>query len=264
MKYRFLLFILIFAMAGLNVSAQKWKLKRYEAIIGIGSANYFGDIGGSATENNWFGIKDMQLLKSRPSVYFGARYKVRHNISVKANFAFGFLSGSDEGTYHQTGPNDRNWAFTSKIFESSAQFEYSIISEEHRYRTAALFNRKGMLNNYSKINVYLFGGIGTVKTWTKPNDEMINSPVYETEYPSLGLVFPAGMGMKYVLSSNWSFGAELGGRITTIDYLDAFGNPLFSKHNDIYYFAVINAIYRIKTSRRGYPIIFSKRRRSFI
>jgi hypothetical protein len=262
MKIKCLLLVLIFSCTALT--AQKWKLKRYEALIGVSSVNYFGDIGGSPTENNWFGIKDIQLLQTRPSIYVGARYKIRHNIAVKANFTFGFMSGSDEGTYHQTGPNDRNWAFTARIFEPSAQFEYSILSEEYRYRTAALFNKKGMLNNYSKFNVYVFGGVGAVKAWPKPNDEMVNSPVYEPDYKSFGLVIPAGLGLKYVISSYWSMGAEFGGRWTTNDYLDAYGNPLFSKYNDIYYFAVVNAIYRIKTSRRGYPIIFGPRRRSFI
>jgi len=182
-----------------GLSGQKWKLRRYEAVFGIGSANYFGDIGGSPTESNWFGIKDIQLFQTRPSFYIGARYKFRHNLAVKANFTFGFLSGTDKGTYHQTGPNDRNWAFTSKIIEPSAQVEYSILSEEYRYRSTALFNRKGMLNNYSKINVYLFGGIGAVKCWATPNEELENSLVYETEYPSVGLVFPLGVGLKYVI-----------------------------------------------------------------
>jgi len=255
--------MLIISLMGLNLSAQKWKLKRYEALIGVGSVNYFGDVGGSATESNWFGIKDIQLLQTRPSIYAGVRYKIRHNIAVKTNFTLGFMSGSDEGTYHETGPNDRNWAFNAVFFEPSAQIEYSIISEEHRYRTNALFTRKGMLNNYSKVSVYIFGGIGAIKSWTFPNDELVNSIVYEAEYPSVGLVFPMGVGLKYVISSKFSIGAEFGGRLTTFDYLDAYGNPRFSKHNDIYYFSVVNAIYRIRTSRQGYPILFGSRRRSF-
>ena len=262
MKFRFFILIWMLLLPGLNSSAQKWKLRRYEAIIGVGSVNYFGDIGGSVTESNWFGIKDIQLVQARPSVYAGIRYKIRQNIAVKTNFTLGYMSGSDKGTYHETGPNDRNFAFTTVLFEPSAQLEYSIISEEQKFRSSALFNKRGMVNNYARINVYVFGGIGAVKSWPSPNDELKNSPVYEPEYPTAGLVFPLGVGLKYVINSRWSMGAELGGRLTTIDYLDAYGNPNFSKHNDIYYFSVVHAIYRIKTSRKGYPVIFGSRRKS--
>src|SRR4030043_2263332 len=115
-----LVFLVFFLFSG--GYAQKWKLRRYEAIVGIGTAHYFGDIGGSADKNNLFGIKDIELFNTRPSFYLGVRYKIRNNMAVKANFIFGFLKGDDAGSRN----NERNCAVTSKIFEPSAQFEYSI------------------------------------------------------------------------------------------------------------------------------------------
>jgi hypothetical protein len=260
--------VILVLLMSLSVSggfSQKWKLRRYEAIAGIGTAHYFGDIGGSATEENLFGIKDIELFNTRPSFYLGARYKIRHNMAVKANFIFGFLKGDDEGTYPEYEYN-RDLAFSSVIFEPSAQFEYSIISEEQKYRTNAMFNKRGMINNYSHYNIYAFAGVGGVFGWPQPQKELVNYYEPGTEF---GLCFPIGLGLKYVLSSNLSLGVEFGGRLTTTDWLDGYApNKIypgkeFSKANDIYYFAVFNAIYRLKTSRRGLPIL-GRRRASFV
>jgi hypothetical protein len=248
--------ILLMSLSFSDGYSQKWKLRRYEAVAGVGTAHYFGDIGGTADKNNLFGIKDIELFNTRPSVYLGARYKIRYNMAVKANFIFGFLKGDDEGSKN----NDRNLAFYAEIFEPSAQFEYSIISEEQKYRTNAMFNKRGMINNYSHYNFYAFAGVGGIFGWPKPQKELVDKYDPGTEF---GLAFPIGLGLKYVLSSNLSIGVEFGGRLTTTDWLDGYHREKFSKANDVYYFAVFNAIYRVKTSRRGFPIL-GKRRASFI
>ena len=253
-----LILLIIFSVS--EGYSQKWKLRRYEAIAGVGTAHYFGDIGGSADKNNLFGIKDIELFNTRPSAYLGIRYKVRNNMAVKANFIFGFLKGDDEGSYPESAYN-RHASFTSTIFEPSAQFEFSIISEEQKYRTNAMFNKRGMINNYSHYNLYAFAGVGCVFGWPKLEGELI-SYQYDPK-TEFGLAFPIGLGWKYVLSSNLSIGIEFGGRLTTTDYLDGYHIPKASKANDIYYFAVFNAIYRVKTSRRGLPII-GRRRTSFV
>ena len=252
---------LLFLYLGLAVfisfgSAQKWKLKRYEAVGGIGTAHYFGDIGGSADENNLFGLKDIEIFKTRPSFYLGARYKIRQNIAVKTNFIFGFLSGDDEGSKN----NERNFAFSTKIFEPSVQFELSLISEEQKFRSNAMFNKRGMINNFSQFNVYGFAGIGAVAAWPKAKKDFTDR--YEPGHSKTGLAFPLGVGVKYVVSADLSVGLEFGGRFTTTDYLDGYSSQ-YSKANDVYYFAVFNAIYRVKTSRRGWPVL-GPRRASFL
>jgi hypothetical protein len=255
------IFILLLSVSVTEGNSQKWKLRRYEAIAGIGTAHYFGDIGGAADENNLFGIKDIELFNTRPSVMVGARYKIRHNMAVKANFIFGFLKGDDTGSKN----NDRDLAFNAMIFEPSAQFEYSIISEEHKYRTTAMFNKRGMINNYSHYNIYAFAGVGGIFGWPKPQKELEDR--YEPGM-EMGLAFPLGLGLKYVLSSSLSIGAEFGGRLTTTDWLDGYAPDKiypgtdFSKANDIYYFVDFNVIYRVKTSRKGLPV-FGNRSAAF-
>jgi hypothetical protein len=125
MLKRVLPFMLLIALClSQEGNAQRWKLRRYEALFGVGFLNYFGDIGGAATSDNWFGIKDLSIKHTRPSLYLGARYKIRENMGLKLNLMYGFIAGDDEGSKN----NDRGYAFTSSLFEPSLQFEYSLIS----------------------------------------------------------------------------------------------------------------------------------------
>ena len=241
-------------------NSQRWKLRRYEAVFGVGFLNYFGDIGGAATNDNWYGIKDLSIKHTRPSLYLGTRYKIRENMGLKLNFMYGYIAGDDEGSKN----SDRGFAFTSSIFEPSIQYEYSIISEEKRYSSSALFNKRGMINNYSQINLYLYAGIGGVFFNPKVNDALENYYVYDPNHPKSGLIMPLGIGLKYVINQNWSVGGEFGIRLTTIDYMDGYSNPKFSKANDLYYFGFINGIYRIRTSKSGVPLIFGRKRETFL
>ena len=241
-------------------NAQRWKLRRYEALFGVGFLNYFGDVGGAATSDNWFGLKDLSIKHPRPSLYLGARYKIRENRGLKLNLMYGFLAGDDVGSKN----NDRGFEFTTSLFEPSLQYEFSIISEEKRYQSSALFNKRGMVNNYSQINLYLYAGIGGVFYNPKVNDVMKNAPAYDPNHSKAGIVLPVGIGLKYVINQNWSIGGEFGVRFTTTDYLDGYSHPAYSKANDLYYFGFINGIYRIRTSKSGVPIIFGRQRRTFL
>ena len=241
-------------------NAQRWKLRRYEAVFGVGFLNYFGDVGGAATTENWFGIRDLSIKHTRPSLYLGTRFKIRENMGLKINFMYGYLAGNDEGSKN----NDRGFEFTSSIFEPSLQYEFSIISEEKRYSSSALFNKRGMVNNYSQINLYLYAGIGGVFFNPKVNDAMKNAPAYTPGYSKTAIVLPVGIGLKYVINQNWSIGGEFGVRFTTTDYLDAYSHPVFSEANDLYYFGFINGIYRIRTSKSGVPILFGRKRETFL
>jgi hypothetical protein len=252
-----LLIVLCLSQEG---KAQKWKLRRYEAVFGLGFLNYFGDIGGAATNDNWFGIKDLSIKHTRPSLYLGARFKIRDNMSIKMNLMYGFLAGDDEGSKN----NDRGFTFTSSLFEPSLQYEYSIISEEKRYQSSALFNKRGMVNNYSQINLYLYAGIGGAFFNPKVNDALANAPAYNPDYSKAAIVLPVGIGLKYVINQNWSVGGEFGIRLSTTDYMDAYSHPVFSKANDLYYFGFINGIYRIRTSKSGAPILFGRKRETFL
>ena len=248
MLKRFIIGVLaILFIIPLSVEAQNWKLRRYEITGGIGTTNFFGDIGGTEDLDNLAGFKDIQLRYTRPSFAFGARYRITGNMAVKLNLISGITSGDDTTSRNEA----RRFAFNSTIFEPSLQFEYYVIPESVR-ASSALFTHRGMINSFSRINIYLFGGLGAAFFSPTPKRDFI--PVFTDNFSKFGLVFPIGVGLKYPISSRLALGLELGRRFTTTDYIDGY-KSVHSKHNDTYYFGVFNVIYKIRTDRRGFPIL---------
>jgi hypothetical protein len=256
-----ILFLTFFMVT--TTEAQRWKSKRYEAYFGLGTAQHYGDIGGAITKDNAYGLKDIQLRFTRPSMSFGARFKLTGAMAAKLNFGIGFIAGNDLKSKNDA---TRGYSFRSTLFESSLQYEYYILPEGRGSSSSALFNRKGMVNDFFDINLYLFAGIGGVfskSTVFDANGNPFTRDIYSKfkgdKYPRTGLVFPIGIGAKYIWDNSWSFGAEFGRRITTSDYLDGYSS-IYSDHNDIYDFLTFSAIYKIPSNRRGLPILGIKAR----
>jgi hypothetical protein len=243
--------------------------------MGIGSANQYGDIGGAMSLQNWYGLKDIQIGKTRPSLTFGVRYKLNGFMAAKLNLYTGFLAGNDKNSKNEL---TRNYAFKGTIYEGSVQYEYYLISEVRKLASGALYNKNGMLNDYFNINLYLFAGVGGVYANSKVIDNSTTDPFNDNQYKlfdgdgylikdtywsdighsKLGLVVPFGVGVKYVYSHDWSFGAEFGRRYTSSDYLDGYAanqKNVQNKSKDVYDFMTLSVIYRINTDRRGLPIL---------
>ena len=248
-----ILFLLLLMLIAVPAEAQRWKILRYEASFGIGTCNIFGDIGGSATRNNLYGLKDITFSSTRPSLIFGARYKLQENMALKFNINFCMGGGTDAGSVNA----ERNYTYISFLSEQSLQYEFYFLTEDKIKRSGATYNRRGMVNNYSRIGFYGFAGLGglfyTAKvTGTQP------FPGIDTRLgPGYTLTLPVGLGLKYVYSDHWSFNAELGYHYTLSDGLDGLTSK-YSKANDIYWMATVTACYRIKTNRNGYPEFLSR------
>jgi hypothetical protein len=255
--------LLLLILISTNVSAQRWKSKRYEAYIGLGTAQHYGDIGGSISKDNAYGFKDIQLRYTRPSITLGARYKLNGRMAAKLNFGTGFIVGNDRNSKNEL---NRNYSFKATLFETSAQYEYYLIPEGGKSSSAAMFNHKGMVNNFFEINLYLFAGVGGVyskSTVYNSLGKVLVRDAYSTftgdRYPHFGACFPLGVGVKYIWNTDWSFGAEFGRRFTTSDYLDGYSS-MYSSHKDVYDFFTFTAIYQVLTNRRGMPILGKKAR----
>ena len=252
-KSIFLIIVMVFTVSA--SFGQRWKLRRYEASFGIGSTNIFGDVGGTADENNLFGLKDIRFGETRPSLHAGLRYKITQSMAVNINLNYGYGIGDDEGSRN----NDRGYTFRTSIFEPSVQYEFYIIPEEKRTKSAAIFNRRGMINNYSKIGVYMFGGIGGAIFNPALEGAESRSAEETSGYGTFAVAIPAGLGLKYTVDDRWLVGFELGGRYTLTDWLDGF-NPTVEANtaNDIYWFSSVSAVYRLKTDRTGVPLFLRK------
>jgi len=252
-----LISILLILMS-ISAFGQRWKLQRMQMNFGVGATNYFGDIGGTMSEDNLYGLKDLDLVAARPFMNLGMGYKFFQPLDVRVNLTYGYLAGKDMNSKLE----GRELSFYTSMFEPSLQVSYSIITFGQKKRgSGRLFSRRGMMNNFSKMDIYLFGGAGylfykpTVNSTEALNDRIVIHGNTEFNMASGGsLIFPAGIGLYYVLNKEWDLGLEIGGRYTFTDFLDGFSS-VYSKTNDLYYITSFKLKYKIRTNYRGMPII---------
>jgi hypothetical protein len=246
----FTIFVILILSFPLN--AQRWKLTRYEAAVGVGFTNYFGDIGGTSPEKgNWLGLKDINLLTTRPALMVGARYKTTEVSAIKLNLITLMIGGSDKG-----GDNSyRKYHFNTFGLEHSLQYEYAIFKEDRRHTTYMTYNRNGLLSTYSNKGLYVFGGLGGISYYNiiKRDPGNYTPTIDKTRdgFHYTGVLLGGLMG-KYIYSNVYAFSVEVGVRYVLSDYLDGFTTSK-SKSNDIYYYTNFSFIYRIKTTRKGLP-----------
>lgn len=249
-----ILLTLIIGMFSEQLYAQRWKLRRYEVGGGLGITQVFGDIGGTFDKNNLYGLRDIKFDETSMAFDAYARYKIDPLYSLKSNLVLGFGHGTDTRN-RVTNPR----SYKTKLLEFSVQGEYYLITEEAKYRSAAMFNRRGMLNNYASFSAYIFAGLGFVYAMPKVFPPESINPQYDLVATSaFGGVVPFGAGVKYVINDRFLMNAELGYRYTTSDYLDGITQKVASKHNDVYYFLTLSVGYRLETSRKGLPAFLDK------
>jgi hypothetical protein len=242
--------LLVSILMILPLSAQQWKLKRMEGVIGIGTTNVYSDLGGAPNATSLLFIKDITFRTTRPSIYVGLRYRVTPRTSVKANFIYGYSKTSDfEGSRNE----DRHFESVTQLFEFSGNYEFYLLPEFRVMRSAAMFNRRGMINDYSALGIYVFTGLGATFFW--PDLKLPAERAGDKYKSNMGITgaVPVGAGFKLIISDKYMLGYEIGYRQSFTDFMDGVKTP-WSKRWDGYWISTINLIYRIPTSRRGIPI----------
>lgn len=232
-----LFFLLI--IITLSAYSQRWKLGRFEMVYGIGTSNYFGDIGGSDKPDKW-SVADLDFRYTRPVVSVGCRYKIKEKVSIKANLNYAYIYGSDANSLNDS----RSYSFSSNIFEIYGHIEYELISAERFMNYSSRGIRDGLKKFHSSISVYTFVGIGGILFFPKAKDDFaVSERFVNNKHIALGI--PLGFGVRYPLNSQLHVGFEFGGRFTSTDYIDGF-SPKASKTVDMYYISVINISYKVK------------------
>ncbi len=225
MAKRILLLLLIILPA--FAFAQRNKRYKWEACLGIGAANFLGDLGG-ANQIGTNGVKDLEIVLTKPSISLNARYRKGRYWGYKGGFYWGQVSGFDYLTTERY-RNNRNLHFRSNIFEFSVMTEFYFTKERpgHIYKYKKL---KGW--RHIDAQFYLTGGVGGF--WYNPkasyNGTWIALQPIGTEgqgykpgtkkYSRFTVCVPVGVGMKSALNRRWSIGLEIGLRKTFTDYID--------------------------------------------
>ncbi len=200
---------------------------RKEYIVGIGGANFLGELGGANQIGTHF-VKDFEFSATRPSVAVGMRYRPSPRWAVKGGLYYMMLSGADKLTTEPYRQN-RNLSFRSPVFELSAQAEFFLTREQ----TGRQYNIKNAKTGGSKdFQAYVFVGVGGYyfNPQAKYNGSWVNLQPLGTEgqglpdggkkYSRVGVCIPYGIGAKFGISKEWTVGVEVGIRKIFTDYLD--------------------------------------------
>ncbi len=245
MNRHFWIYILLGALLiPSTVEAQRWKLRRYEAGIGLGTVTSFTDIGSPD-----FGFTSFNPIDTRFNISTHAGYLILEDLSVKLELNYLMIGASDPEI------RDRSLGFTTHGFEHAVRAEYTFLGGGRTFSTAT-FNRRGMVNNYGSSYLYVFAGAGGILTKATVRDasgeEVFGNPGYSNNL-HWGAVIPAGIGFRRSVDAYFDFAVEVGGRFTFTDLIDGYQTQ-WSQYNDRYIITSVKAVYKIRNDRRGRPI----------
>ena len=165
--------------------------------IGGGVASYNGDL-------NSVGERINTIFSG------GIMYKFAPHVSLRGEFSFYRLSGTDAG-----GRNSfRNLSFESRNIEAYGGIMYELFDVENPMRGQGLI-----------INPYVWGGLGftTFSPYTTLDGTTYNLRRYRTEdvaYSGAAAVIPLGAGIRFEISRRIGLSLEGAYRFTLTDYLD--------------------------------------------
>lgn len=250
----FFIIVVLLVISFTDVNGQRWKFRRYEIGAGIGTMQMFADIGGTANQNNWFGLRDINFSETNLAVSGNIRYKMSPTVSVRTNINYGKGQGSDADSR-----NDRGRSYKLTLYEFSGQCEYYFLKEDKMYRSSAVYNRRGMLNNYNSFGAYLYLGGGiSITNSTHGEAAILEFDDYRSG-TNISPVISVGVGVKYIIDDHKHINGDLGYRYGITDYLEGYKQTRGSKYNDVYYYISISFNYRLKTTRRNIPAFLDRR-----
>jgi hypothetical protein len=244
--------IILFCLFVQFSEAQTWKQKRFEAAAGLGTTQFFGDIGGFSKGANIIGLKDISFRQTRFNVSAAAKYRVLKELNVRVNLAYGMMHATDNRGSNES----RGFDARTSVFEPSLIAEYYFIKS--KLGDSYLFNQGKSMDSYgifSSLEFYAFGGIGGLIYNVKGNDKLAAMGL---KSGGLTAVIPAGIGVNLMFMPQYNLGVELGGRYSFSDYLDGY-TAQQSSSNDVYYFLNVTFTYKFRTNANGMPAFLSKK-----
>ncbi len=240
--------IALLLITSIDGYGQRWKLRRYELDVYVAATTFHGDIGkaNESLANMFNGV--------RPVFGVNPRFFIKQKFAVALDLAYAMYGGKDD----PVSSHGRYYSFTSHAFVHGVRAEYYILGMAGPSFGGAVYNKRGMVNNYNKLYVYLYGGVSgvlskaTIKDLNNDGEEPINNPGYNNN-SVYSAVFPLGAGMKFSIDPRWSIGFELGYAFSNSDWLDGYASE-WSEYPDSYYSISVKGIYKIRNDKNGRPV----------
>jgi hypothetical protein len=244
-----LLFCILYSFSETQAQAQLWRMKRYEAVAGLGPTFFFGDIGGFSRTKNILGFRDMSFLQTRFDLNINAKYRITQTINVRLSLTYGLLHATDT-----RGSNEaRGYEASISIFEPALIGEYYFIKNKAESSYLFTKGRNSRGGFFGTLDFYAFTGIGGLSYSVRPNDKLKAKQLLEGIEPGgFTAVIPVGVGSTLVFSPDFNFGVEIGGRYSFSDNIDGYTSQ-HSSSNDVYYFFNFTITYKLKTGANGLP-----------
>lgn len=240
-----LLIIIAFLFLSSAADAQLWKIRRYEATVGPGTTQFYGDIGGFSKNKNILGLKDFTFRNTRLNLSASLKYRILQDVSLRLNFAFGYFHSTDAGGSNES----RNFESKTLFFESSLIGEYYFIRNKVENSFLFIKGRNTAFKSILKsLDFYCFTGFGGLAYKVSPND--ILAPL-AAKTSGFAPVIPLGAGVNMFYTGRISFGIELGGRFTFSDDIDGYASES-SESNDVYHFLNFIITYKLTSPRRKF------------
>jgi len=208
---------------------------KFQFGISAGTFIYQGDL----TPSSIGSYKTVQ-----PAINLFAAKLFSPSFALRGNIAFGKLKGDDAKYDHPDYRQQRNFNFSSPVFEISGLAEWNILGRNYISRGFAPYLFAGVGYNilkirrdYSNLNVEYFGSESELVTGLTADAQR--------SLPKGLLVLPVGAGVRYYLSDRIGISAETSYRIMSNDYLDGFSQSANPSKGDHYYSHTIGIVYRI-------------------
>lgn len=254
---------IVSVLAVITVQAQNfarpndWKKFRKEVYVGIGAANFLGDLGGLNKVGTDYSPVDLEFVETRTAFGAGYRYKLLKWFNVSTAFNYLIVRGDDKLTAEPF-RNNRNLNFKSNIFELSGRIELVYMNNKvgHRYgikRTLSrrMKNRSWDFSGFVGIGVFYFNpkGRDSKGNWIplRPlHTEGQGLPDGPKQYKNYSLCIPMGVTYRMYFNKKWVVGLELNYRKTFTDYIDDVSTTYYDP-------AALTAAYGPKSAQMADP-----------
>jgi hypothetical protein len=242
---RLLFGVLIFCFLAPFSGGQAVKRKRYEAVLGLGPTQFFGDIGGFSKGSNIGGLRDFSISQTRFDLNLSLKYRISQRINARISLTYGFLDATDKRGSNE----DRRFQASISIFEPAFIGEFYFIRNMSENNFMFAEGTRTLFGIFEALDFYTFAGFGGLNYSVRGNEKLVSAGINSGGFTT---VIPVGLGSTLVFSPDFDFGVEIGGRYTFSDNLDGYA-PEYSSSNDFYGFLNFTITYKFKTAANGLP-----------
>lgn len=237
----FLTSFVLYSQAQNFIRPNEWKKYRREVFVGVGAANFLGDLGGLNQIGTHYSPVDLELTETRTAFGLGYRYKLAKWFNIAAQFDYLIVRGDDKLTKEPFRSN-RNLNFKSNIFELAGRIEFVYMANQvgHRYGikrtlTRRMKNRSWDFTFFVGIGGFYFNpkGRDALGRWVelKPlHTEGQGLPGGPKQYSNFAVCIPMGISYRIYFNKIVVVGLEANFRKTFTDYIDDVSGVYYDKN----------------------------------